>query len=96
MPSDHSIATASGIPLVLPHRYGHTANMNLSGPQHYKEAERLLRKAGLQGADNEAKRADRLQRAQVHATLALVAATAQAGQLSDMQLRDWRYSGLKT
>lgn len=68
--------------------------MALSGPEHYHEAERLLDKVN-RNRDDPAN-ANRLQRAQVHAQLALVAATIQAGQVSPNKLRDWERSGLKT
>lgn len=65
-----------------------------SGPRHYQDAEDLLRKA--QYTNNETERARYLQEAQVHATLALVAATVQGGQIGDRELRDWQTFGLKT
>ena len=49
-----------------------------SGPRHYQRAEKLLRDA--QYAKTETDRSKKLQEAQVHATLALVAATLQGGQ----------------
>lgn len=66
----------------------------LTGPEHYREAQRLLDKVTLN--KNDPANANRLQRAQVHAQLALVVATIQAGQLSPDKLRDWAYAGLKT
>jgi len=68
--------------------------MAMSGPEHYREAERLLRKVTLHKDDPA--NANRLQRAQVHAQLALVVATIQAGQVSPNKLRDWERNGLKT
>lgn len=68
--------------------------MAMSGPEHYAEAQRLLDKV-TRNKDDPAN-ANRLQRAQVHAQLALVAATVQAGQLSPNQIRDWERGGLKT
>ena len=47
----------------------------MTGPEHYREAERLLRHAETPHADAALTLAD----AQVHATLALAAATAAAG-----------------
>ncbi|OLT12950.1 hypothetical protein BJF79_03355 [Actinomadura sp. CNU-125] len=68
--------------------------MVTSGPDHYAEAQRLLDKVN-RNKDDPAN-ASRLQRAQVHAQLALVAATVQAGQLSPNQVREWERGGLKT
>lgn len=55
----------------------------MTGPEHYREAERLaaqagtwMRKAHLPGGERIALRRADLAAAQVHATLALVAATA--------------------
>lgn len=64
-----------------------------SGPRHYQQAEKLLRDA--QYANNETDRAKKLQEAQVHATLALVAATLQGGQVAEKDLREWRTFGVK-
>lgn len=64
-----------------------------SGPRHYQQAEKLLQDA--QHARTEADRSKKLQEAQVHATLALVAATLQGGQVGEQQLREWRNFGLK-
>jgi hypothetical protein len=68
--------------------------MAMSGPQHFKEAERLLQK--VEYSKNDPENASRLQRAQVHATLALVAATVQGGQLASDRLSEWRMQGMKT
>lgn len=68
--------------------------MALSGPDHYAEAERLLDKVNR--SKDDPANGKRLQRAQVHATLALVAATVQAGQMGVGKLRDWERRGLKT
>lgn len=62
--------------------------MAMSGPEHYREAERLLDKVNRN--KNAPDNATRLQRAQVHATLALVAATIQAGNLPGNKLADWQ------
>ena len=67
--------------------------MALSGPEHYAEAQRLLDKVN-RDKDNPAN-SSRLLRAQVHAQLALVAATVQAGQLSPNQVRDWDRAGIR-
>lgn len=58
------------------------ARHQMSGPEHYREAERL---AGSVSADD-------LAAAQVHATLALAAATAliQPGQYRAADLDAWR------
>jgi hypothetical protein len=64
------------------------------GPEHYAEAERLLDKVN-RNKDDPAN-ASRLQRAQVHATLALVAATSQAGQIGSKNLADWQRGGVRT
>lgn len=68
--------------------------MARSGPEHYQEAERLLDKVNRN--KNAPDNAARLQRAQVHATLALVAATIQAGDVGANKFRDWTLRGLKT
>lgn len=50
----------------------------MTGPQHYKEAERLIRQA-RDGRDTQGNRIDRtlvLREAAIHATLAVAAATA--------------------
>jgi hypothetical protein len=64
-----------------------------SGPRHYQQAEKLLSEATY--AKTETDRAKKLQEAQVHATLALVAATLQGGQVAEQQLREWRNFGVK-
>ncbi|MFJ9012283.1 hypothetical protein [Streptomyces canus] len=49
----------------------------MTGPEHYREAERLLADAGVEGAEGTYfVRPESLAAAQVHATLALAAATA--------------------
>ena len=50
----------------------------MTGPEHYREAERLARIGGQGHADPE-EDANVLAEAQVHATLALAAATVAAG-----------------
>lgn len=47
-----------------------------SGPEHYRESERLLDRANEIGTDDPETEAIYLQHAQAHATLALAAATA--------------------
>ncbi|MFD9630142.1 hypothetical protein [Streptomyces violascens] len=49
----------------------------MTGPEHYREAERLLTEAAAEGAEGTYfVRPESLAAAQVHATLALAAATA--------------------
>lgn len=57
----------------------------MTGPEHYREAERLLNRSRLDDIDHDTADTDRanLAAAQIHATLALAAATALApGTLS--------------
>lgn len=68
--------------------------MARSGPDHYQEAERLLDKVNRN--KNAPDNATRLQRAQVHATLALVAATIQASDVASNKLLDWQRHGFRT
>lgn len=49
-----------------------------SGPEHYREAERLIRLAEERWSDSEAEHDALLRNAQVHATLAHVAAQVDA------------------
>jgi len=58
--------------------------MALSGPEHYKQAEKLLN--DIRYERNETERSKKLQEAQVNATLALVVAL-QGGQVGDKQLQ---------
>ena len=63
----------------------------MTGPEHYREAERYLGSAARAGAlvrDQGKARKASWQRAQVHAILALTAATALASDAPD--LRAWR------
>ena len=60
----------------------------MTGPEHYVLAEKLLTEAGQ--ARGEAARARRIAIAQVHATLALAAATALSG--SGLESAAWRDS----
>lgn len=49
----------------------------MTGPEHYREAERLINEAAVEGAEGTRfVRPENLAAAQVHATLALTAATA--------------------
>lgn len=67
--------------------------MAMTGPEHYREAEKLL--DSIRFEKNETERSKKLQEAQLHATLALVAATLQGGQVAEQQLREWRNFGVK-
>ncbi len=62
----------------------------MTGPEHYRLAERLLDKAADQIMDSGTERS-LLARARVHATLALAAATAipQAGQMPVLDCEAW-------
>lgn len=72
----------------------------MNGPEHYKEAERLLAGVGPRempgGGTHESfgpETVSRIQRAQVHATLALAAATVDVGMKYDGEIRNdtaWR------
>jgi hypothetical protein len=68
--------------------------MALTGPQNFHEAAQLLDKARHER--NETERAQILATAQVHATLALVAATIHAGNLTKDEMHQWRTFGVKT
>lgn len=65
--------------------------MAMTGPEHYREAEKLL--DSIRFEKNETERSKKLQEAQLHATLALVAATVQGGQVGDKQIQEWRHQG---
>jgi len=54
----------------------------MTGPEHYKKADELLREAWHQEPGH---KQDNLAQAQVHATLALAAATAAANRLIDSE-----------
>ncbi|MEU8760701.1 hypothetical protein [Streptomyces sp. NPDC048659] len=59
----------------------------MTGPEHYREAERLLTEAGAEGPEGTYfVRPMSLAAAQAHATFALAAATA--GQLADRYIGD--------
>ena len=68
--------------------------MAMSGPQHAKEAESLLNKARFE--KNETTKTNLLLEAQVHATLANVAATVYAGAATKEQTRPWEIHGVRT
>lgn len=65
----------------------------MKGPEHYKRAEELLDKARFE--KNPATKAEQLAEAQVHATLALLAATVHTGQATQDQIRKWEVYQLK-
>lgn len=60
----------------------------MTGPEHYTEAQRLLTKALDEDEGTDAERYF-LGAAQVHATLALAAATASAGQIFGEAAQAW-------
>jgi hypothetical protein len=64
----------------------------MNGPDHYAEAERLIRRCEREFLPRE-KAATLLEGAQVHATLAVAAATAEAGvaPISMGPRPDWRH-----
>lgn len=56
----------------------------MTGPEHYREAERLLAEAGVEGTEGTYfVRPESLAAAQAHATLALAAATALSSPVED-------------
>ncbi|WP_103347979.1 hypothetical protein [Amycolatopsis sp. CA-128772] len=57
----------------------------MTGPEHYREAERLIRTADRSYNDAEFALAE----AQIHATLALAAATASAGRMNTAAVKAW-------
>lgn len=63
----------------------------MNGPDHYRAAEDLL--DSIRYEKNETERSKKLQEAQVHATLALVVATLQGGQVGDKKLNEWKLYG---
>jgi hypothetical protein len=65
--------------------------MAMRGPEHYKEAEKLLDKAKWEKGE----KGRILQEAQAHATLALLSAVLQAGEPSSREIDDWKVWGLK-
>lgn len=67
--------------------------MAMKGPRHYQEAEALLDKARFE--KNETTKANLLAAAQVHATLALLAATVHSGQATKDQIHTWEVYQLK-
>ncbi|MFD4195941.1 hypothetical protein [Amycolatopsis thermoflava] len=69
----------------------------MTGPEHYREAERLLEMASVSTAQDAYREVplDRppspfVEAAQVHATLALAAATAMGGDLDVPEWTAWR------
>lgn len=67
--------------------------MAMSGPQHFQEAEQLLSKA--EHEQNEGTKTSLLAAAQVHATLALVAATVLTGPGTRDQIQTWEVFGVR-
>ena len=67
--------------------------MAMSGPQHAKEAERLLDKARHE--KNEITRTNLLLEAQVNATLADLAAAVYSGSATKDQIRPWEIHGVR-
>lgn len=67
--------------------------MAMRGPEHYKRAEELLDKARFER--NAATKAELLAEAQVHATLAVLAALVHSGQATKDQIHPWVVYGLK-
>lgn len=60
----------------------------MTGPEHYREAEQLL--GARRSGESAAEAASRLAEAQIHATLALAAATALAQSAGDDGHRAWQ------
>ncbi|MFI9449205.1 hypothetical protein [Amycolatopsis sp. NPDC052450] len=65
----------------------------MTGPEHYREAERLMAKAE-DGNRSFEYHQQLMNLAQVHATLALAAATAMAGRLNTNYRNDSRTAGM--
>lgn len=70
-----------------------------TGPEHYREAERLLTQAGRYASsdwplETGERKADILVAAQVHATLALVASTTLGHLRSPETAKQWRQTAL--
>lgn len=64
----------------------------MNGPDHYREAERLMRVSASMSPDGTGtfiSDHERFAAAQVHATLALVAVTAEACGLDGLNVPDW-------
>lgn len=80
----------TGVPAAPAGHHGLTA---MSGPQHAKEAESLLNKARYE--KNETTKANLLAEAQVHATLAAVAAMVYSGSAAKDQTRPWDNHGVR-
>jgi len=67
----------------------------LTGPEHYWRAEELLKHASDQSKERtEGERTRMLAEAQVHATLALVAATVYSGATSERDIKRWDEKGV--
>lgn len=61
----------------------------MTGPEHYRQAESLVNLAGMAGEDVTPTRAELTALAQVHATLALAAATALNHATGGMPISDY-------
>lgn len=64
----------------------------MTGPEHYREAERLLEQAEIDARDpmrKYAEDANVIAAAQVHATLALVAATVEPAEITTASYQAW-------
>lgn len=58
----------------------------MNGPQHYAEAERMLKSAHQPGKHGWCTHAEAIAQAQVHATLALAAATVDMTNVNDISI----------
>lgn len=67
--------------------------MATTGPDHYRRSEQLLKEADDQ-YKTELERSRLLAEAQVHATLALVAANVYGGGFSEKDVGRWRDKGV--
>jgi len=68
---------------------------NLTGPEHYRQAEELLKQASDQSKQRtEGERTRMLAEAQVHATLALVAASVYGGGFAKDDIKRWDEKGV--
>lgn len=68
----------------------------MTGPQHYERAEDLLKEATDHRDRTEQERTRLLTEAQVHATLALVAANVYGGGFNEKDVRRWQNRGVRT
>ena len=70
--------------------------MAMTGPQHYERAEDLLTQATDHRDRTEQEKTRLLAEAQVHATLALVAANVYGGGFNEKDVRRWQNRGVRT